>query len=389
VRRKLGAGAALLCALWLPVAGVQAAAPRWTLLAYMQTSGQLEAAANGYLQQFGEALEGQARGGQVQVAAQVEGAGALADPGLARRVVWSGGERTETQVRSGEMDAPGAVSDFLAWGVRAAPAERYLLLVLGHGRPPDENGPWPGGFRLSHLAQGLARSGPDKLEVVFLDCCYAGSMESAHLLRGEARFLVAPPGLLYAPGLPCGRILAALVARPEMTPRELSVLAVDQARELWSAQPGRTAGLLAMDLERAGELRPAVGDLAQALRAALEPSLANLTLARGQAMAWGAQAEVVDGTALAEALAQVSAEPGVAQAAARLAGALRAATVVAWAQGSGGGQTVCGPALYFPLGLGPGLARYENWPAGSLPAAWSPLLRAYLERMAGSGQAGA
>lgn len=369
---------ALCLALGLAVSGAQADPSEWTLLAYLRTSGQLESAAEGYLQQFAEVLSGVGSGGEIQVAAQVE----AQEPGVARRLVWREGRWSEERVACGEMDAPGAVSQFLGWGAQVASADRYLLLVLGHGRPPDENGPWPGGMRLSRLGQGLGQEGPKRLDVVFLDCCYAGSVETADVLREGARFMVAPPGLLYAPGMPWGQILASLARRPEMTPRELTVLAVSRARELWSSQPGRTAGLLALDLDRTAGLRAAVAALAEKLRGGLEPALAGLTLARGQASS-GDHEDMVDATVLAEALAAVAPEPSVAQAAVGLAEVLRSATVMAWAQGSGGSQTVCGPGLFFPLGLGPGLSRYEGWPTGSLPAVWSPLLREYLEKMAG------
>jgi hypothetical protein len=279
------------------------------------------------------------------------------------------------------MDSPGAVADFVRWGLQQAPADHVLLLVLGHGRPSGEVDGGPGSLRASNLARGLAQATTSKLDVVFLDCCYGGSVETAGTLQGAARYLVGAPGLIYAPGLPWGRILADLSGRPEMSPRELSVLAVQEAQRSWSGRPDREAGLLAVDLAQAEGLSSAVEQLARVAGPGLDQGLPALTLARGQAANWGPQGEMVDAGALAEALAQVSTSPAVAEAAEKLGQAVRAATCAAWTRSDGRDLPGGGPALFFPLQPSVRAAQYDSSAPAGLTAVWGPFVRAYLQKL--------
>jgi hypothetical protein len=353
----------------------------WTLMVYLRTDGGLAQAAAGYVEQFCAAA-----GPDVRVVAQIEDA---QRPGEGRRLVvaadsakWEPGE-----VR-GDMGSAEAFADFLRWAQDRAPAQRYALVILAHGDPPSGELEAPrGSLRAEAVAAGLAQPGLSVPEVVFFDCCYTGSLQTASSLAGKARYLVASTGLLYAPGLPWGSIVKRLSANASMSGRDLTVVALEEARRFW-AREALPAGLVIVDLRRVPELELAVEELATAAIPVMEELVADLTAARGRSASWGPRGEIVEVGAFAAALAQLTPLKTVAECARAVGEAADAATVAVWSQHlSSNEEEVGGLGIDFPLGLaatgrpaGGGAAR-----AGS----WERLMSAYSRHMRGQMQAAA
>lgn len=372
VRVALGMGLVLLLA-----GGRADATPTWTLIAYLRSAGGLEEAAAGYLEQFRAAVTSP----QVRVVVQAEVA---QRPGEAQRLVISSESVTDRgQAELGEMDSATTLAAFLRWAVVQAPADHYLLLVLAHGRPPAPE-VTPGLYRegeigLGHLSRALGADCGVEFDVVFLDCCYTGSVEVADRLGEAARYLVAAPGLLYSPGLPWGQILRELGRDPQQSAQAVSLTALEAAREFWTPRPEVPAGLVVVDLARARELSQAIRELAQVSLPLIGDLAPQITLARGRAPSWGPQGEMVEVSALADTLAEMTPYSQVAEQAQEVSRAARAATVGAWAQGIGGGhQAGVGLGIFFPLTLQSWSARYGASDVPSFAATWEPFLRAYL-----------
>jgi hypothetical protein len=320
----------------------------------------------------------------VAVAAQVEN---TSEQQPARRVVLAAGGATRALSAPGDMGQAATLADFIRWAKQAAPAEHYALLILAHGVPPAPDQPDPesraGRLESGVLAQALSADATPSLEVVFLDCCYSGSVEVADRVAGEAHYLVAAPGLLYSPGLPWAAILGQLQRRPEMGGRDLARAASQEARKFWGEHPDTPASLVAVDLDRIPALTQALRSLAQAALPEVEELAPALTLARGRASAWGPQGELVEVASLAEALAETTSLPGVAEQAQRVSTAAHDATVEAWRQEPGEkGETGAGMGIFFPLNIRSWSLRYGTDPAEGLEADWALLLRAYLRTMA-------
>ncbi len=363
----------------------------WTLMAYLRSQGGLCSAAQGYLSQFRAALGDAPARGQVRVAAQIEEPDGAA---VARRLVLpQDGRETGSVTVGGDMGTAAGVADFLRWARQAAPAERYALLILAHGVPPapDDSGPTvqAGRLGLEPLAEGLAEEKTPHFEVIFLDCCYSGSVEVADRLVGRARYLVAAPGLLYSPGLPWEAILGQLARRPEMGGRALALETSDQTRRFWEQQSEDPASLVAVDLDRVPELTQALRGLAQVTLPRVAQLAPALTLARGRAAGWGPQRELVEVGSLAAALAETAPIAVVAEQAQRVSAAAHEAAVQAWRLEPGSSdQLGAGLAVFYPLSIRAWSLRYAAAQASGLASDWARLLRAYLGTVTQLAEAG-
>ena len=353
-------------------------------MAYLRAQGGLQEAASGYLKQMREALG--AGGGAVAVAAQVEDE---TQHDVARRMVLPGGLGVGAKPVevSADMGRVPALRDYLRWAQAAAPAARYALLILAHGVPPAPEQQEPdnaaGRLEIGALAEALAEGTAPRLEVVFLDCCYSGSVEVADRLVGRARYLVAAPGLLYSPGLPWGAIVAQLAREPEMGGRDLALEASRLARAYWSGRREMSASLAAVDLDRLPALTEALRSMAQIALPRVEQLAPELTLARGRASGWGPQRELVEVASLAEALAETTSVVEVAEQAKRVSVEAHNAIVEAWRQEPGdSAQTGAGLGIFYPLSIRSWAVGYGADPGEGFTADWALLLRAYLQRMA-------
>ncbi len=353
-------------------------------MAYLRSQGGLHDAAQGYLAQFRRAVGEAEAGGEVRIAVQLEEPDG---PPVARRLVLpQAGDQPGRQVVAGDMGTAAAVADFLRWARQAAPAERYALLILAHGVPPAPDEAEPavpaGRLALEPLAEGLAEVNTPPFEVIFLDCCYSGSVEVADRLVGRARYLVAAPGLLYAPGLPWEAILRQLKQRPQMGGRALALEASAQTRRFWEQRPEEPASLVAVDLDRVPALTQALRSLAQVALLQIAELTPALTLARGRAAGWGPRRELVEVGSLTAALAETAPVGVVAEQARLVSTAAQEAIVQAWRMAPGDSeQSGAGLAVFYPLSISAWSLRYGAAQSGGFVSDWALLLRAYLGSM--------
>ena len=301
---------------------------QWTVLAYLAADNDLEDAA---LADIKEMERVGSRRGQVEIVVQVDRGASDDRPNgdwhSARRYYITRG-RSRRRITSrlladlGEVNTgdPRVLEDFLAFGVRAYPAERYALIIWNHGsgvyvpeemlavsgarshfgggvsdimplqplRPfPAMSEPVP---RLDPLGFGLAyddRSGDcldtrelervlatghrllgHKIDLVGMDACLMAMLEIAWQIRDHARVLVASEEIEPGTGWPYAAILRDLIARSAMGPAELATTIVRRyaASYRW---PGHGVTQSAIDLSCLDELVDAVDRLASVLLAAL------------------------------------------------------------------------------------------------------------------------
>ncbi len=353
-------------------------------MAYLRARGGLQEAAKGYLEQMRRALETPGGAGRVVVAAQVEDE---TRHKMARRWVFMGGPAGPATEVAADMGRTPALAEFVGWVREEAPAERYALLILAHGVSPapedQETQNAAGRLEIRTVAAALGVGQPRPIELVSLDCCYSGSVEVADRLVGRARYMVAAPGLLYSPGLPWGAILGQLLRRPEIGGRDLALEASRQARMFWGERREVPSSLVAVDLGRLPALTQALRSLAQTALPRVEGLAPELTLARGEAAGWGPRRELVAVTSLAQALAETTTVPEVADLAKQVSVAAQNATVEAWRQEPDDSeQTGSGLGIFYPLDIRSWAQGYGAEPDGGFTADWALLLRAYLQRMA-------
>ncbi len=120
-------------------------------------------------------------------------------------IVW------ESAVKLNSAYAPN-IADFLSWAKTNYPAEHYALFLLGHGwgwkglLEDDDPGvlpPFPGGTPPAYVLASLGEVrnaistafGPrNRLDLLVMDLCDMGVLESAYAMRGLTKYYIATPG---------------------------------------------------------------------------------------------------------------------------------------------------------------------------------------------------
>jgi hypothetical protein len=296
---------------------------QWTVLVYLAADNDLEGAAMADIKEMERVGS---RPGQVEIVVQVDRGASDDRPHgdwhRARRYhVTRGPSRhrvTSTLLADlGDVNTgdPRVLEDFLAFGVRAYPAERYALIIWNHGSGvyvPEEilalsgassrggvipdtmrlqphrlvSSLVPLGFGLAYddwaedcldtrelervLAAGHRRLGR-KIDLVGMDACLMAMIEIAWQMRDHAGVLVGSEEIEPGTGWPYAAILRDLSARPSMSPAQLATTIVRRyaASYRW---PGPGVSQSAIDLSRLDDLVDAVDRLARVMLAALPGS---------------------------------------------------------------------------------------------------------------------
>lgn len=173
-----------------------------------------------------------------------------------------------------DMSRPEALEQFLRWGMKAIPAERYVVVLGGHGSgfmgavtdPTRQHIMAPQQMREALAGAGL------RADVLVLNACLEANVEVAAELAPRADVLVASQGLQRGAGIPLGTVIERL--RADTSPIEAARAVIDASR----AFPARTPMLSAVDERRVGEVVRAF----DALGAALLADPAAMSAARAQ-----------------------------------------------------------------------------------------------------------
>jgi len=403
------------------------AKPAWTVLVYMAGDNNLDPSG------IGDLLEMKRVGStpQVNVVAEFDRASGR---GAKRYRLRKGGTLAADAVASlGRLNTgdPRTLLDFVRWGVKAYPAERFALVLWNHGqgwddtdiyedarhrrfrrlatgrvrhalfRPPvrrmlrgairkfeyrailldDDAKDFLDNLELKSVLAGAATAIGGKLDLLGMDACLMSMAEVGYQMRGSARFTVGSEQTEPGDGWPYDRILAALAKHPEMDAGDLSGVVVREYLASYAAADGVTQS--ACDLSKADALAAAVGALVEALTAALrEGTLRQRILAARMRVQSYEIPDNVDLVDFCELLA--GAAPGSALTArcrdvvgAVGAGAAGAGAGYVLAQDSKGRDLAAshGVAIYFPtIAVSPLYGRLD-WCGAT---GWDRFLRAYL-----------
>lgn len=332
----------------------------WTYLVYLLADNDLEP----YMLRDLEDLMQVGSGGKLTILAQVDRAdggsassvGGLDDFTDARRVRVEPG-RLSPLAELGEvnMGSSGTLSDFVRWGIEAAPADHYALVLRDHGGAWGRFGADAShendGMSLPELTRALdiasaATELRGPIDLVGFDACLLGAWEVAVALSGRAHYLLASEEVAPAHGWDQSAIG---LLKSGGDARSLGGALID-------AYAGRAAreGTLARSTLSLTELRGVsavsarLGELTGALGASSEHALA-IGRSRAEVSAFGSiphgpSASMVDLRRWSEALAE--AEPALAPQVEALVGALDRA-VVDRAEGDAYLGTG-GLSIYFP-----------------------------------------
>ncbi|MBZ4416408.1 clostripain-related cysteine peptidase [Myxococcus sp. RHSTA-1-4] len=369
----------------------------WTVLVYMVADNDLEPFA---LQDLEEMMQ-VGSGRSLTIVAQIDRAvgyssssiGSLPDFTTTKRLrVVPGGVEALSDLGEVNMGVQQTLSDFIAWGVRSYPADRYALVFWDHG------GAWPGfggdnstpGHDLLSIAElkagidsGMKAAGLGQFALIGYDACLMATYEVALAMRPYGEYLLASEELEPGHGWDW-RSLQVLKDDPRASPHVLGQRIIQGF--LAQAVEQRTSSKVTLsltDLYALNDLVGAVGRLADAYTPG-NPALAtsfgralHATLSFGASPDPSQSTHMVDLGDLADQLAaQV---PTLAPTRDTIKAALLKAVV---ARSNGGAtQRATGLSIYFPA-----LPHYYNssYAALSEVAAWRGFLARYYEGAQGT-----
>ncbi len=262
----------------------------WTVLVYMVADNYLEQAA---LDDLSEMMHvGSTADLHVVVLCDrrpggtEKGLGGLPNWTTAQRL-WVGQDRLESRGDLGELDLgdPQVLTDFLAWGMRAYPADRYALVFWDHGAGArgfglDETN---GGNSLTlpeldlGIRKGLKAAGVTQLALVGFDACLMATYEVAAVLQPYAEYLLASQETEPTSGWDWTS-LQRLRDEPTTPPQDLGARIVED----YGLAPHQQAGSLTLSLTDLVAL-DAVDAALQGLTAQLSKHLAGKPGQLGQA----------------------------------------------------------------------------------------------------------
>lgn len=366
----------LLTGITSPAQAQTARQDTFTLLVYM-CGADLEsdaAHASGDLRELIEEA-GLPAGGGVRVLVETGGSQSWALAGVSgegnqRHLVTQDGlETVESGLGRRNMGAAETLADFIRYGISHYPADRYGLVLWDHG-----SGPLLGvcfdplfdgdSLTLSELSQALSDGLPagERFDLVALDACLMGAVETAAALAPYADYMIASQDLVAGIGMDYGAWVGSLAREPGMSTLALGQTAVDT----YIADAGRSgyggnATLSVVDLSQLDALLAQLDAFGEALTRVMQQGLyKNIVRARGSTRAFGtyadgSSADLVDIQALCESFAALlPVESG------RLLAALREAVVYS----ATSRYDVSGLSLYFPSDTVPDGQRLDSAHAG-------------------------
>ncbi len=275
----------------------------WTVLVYVAADNNLEPFA---LENLAQLAAGGSSG--VNLVAEIDRSVDYTDaplPGVGdftstKRLEVRGGQLRELSDR-GERDTadPAELTDFIAWGVKTYPADRYMLVLWDHGGgwqgygADEDRGGAPGTSWMklpdieAGVRGGLAAAGLPRLDVIGFDACLMATLEVAELLRPHARYLLASEEL--EPGH--GWDYRAFAGAAQLDAPALSRKIVDGYQSIASAE-GTSASitLSVVDLDRLQPIESAVTQLSSAYQSpgTLAPYVGAVGRGRSATLAFGA-----------------------------------------------------------------------------------------------------
>ncbi|MFH0783927.1 MAG: clostripain-related cysteine peptidase [Pseudomonadota bacterium] len=214
-----------------------------------------------------------------------------------------------------------------------------------------------------------------KIDILGMDACLMNMAEVAYQVKGSVAFTVGSQEVEPGDGWPYDKILAQLVKKPDMQPRELARLIVDDYLASYKAGDGVTQS--ALDLEKVDTIAGACDGLAKVLIENLPDKevRAALLAARNQVQSFE-NPDYVDLVDLAQLIRQQITKAAIALACTGVIDAVSGGFV---AKSGFKGSTMAhaqGVSIYFPVkGISPLYAKLDF----AKKTAWDELIRKFQE----------
>ena len=192
------------------------------------------------------------------------------------------------------MGDANTLSDFLRFGISAAPAKRYILILWDHGGGPvfglcnDENYR-DDSLSLAELRKGLTNGlNGEKLDIIGFDCCLMNCVDLCGDLYGIADYAVVSQELVSGTGLNYDEWIKPIVNNPGISTQDIAIsMAQTYVSENARGRRPETATMSVI----ASDKMPSVMDAADAFSASLssliKTNLAGVIRLRTQLTSFG------------------------------------------------------------------------------------------------------
>lgn len=318
---------------------------------------------------------------------------------------------------------PKNLMDFIKWGVKSYPADRYALVLWNHGQGWDDTDIYAderhrrlrrlAGGRIRHalfhtpVRRTLKRAIGDsearaillddnakdfldniemkkvltstqkllkrKLDILGMDACLMSMAEVGYQIHESAAFTVGSEETEPLEGWPYDTILSELVKNPAMSAQDLSSMIVNKYIASYSRDAVTQS---ACDLAKADGLAAAVADLANALKAGLSDAATrqNILAVRTQSQTYEV-ADNIDLVDFCSLLAQATSGSEIAKRCQDVIQAVQSAYVVTNGSKGAAVKNSHGVAIYFPTGeVSPLYAGLDF----SKKTGWDDFIKAYI-----------
>lgn len=241
------------------------AASSATVLVYMNGS-DLESYAGEATTDIAEMLSS-GIGQNVNVVIETLGTREWQDYGIAsdhtQRYVVNQGKLELVDDSLGQLDttAPETLADFISWGTKNYPADRYMLIMWDHGAGPvygfgvDEWQSEDAALTLDEMKQALDANKDVHFDFIGMDCCIMSSLETYYALTPYCDYAIMSEDFEPGVGWSYANWMAKLEENPGMDTVELGKVIVDDMISAVKEDPENGEATLALvDESAVGEL---------------------------------------------------------------------------------------------------------------------------------------
>jgi hypothetical protein len=162
------------------------------------------------------------------------------------------------------MADPKNLSDFIKWGIKNYPAEKYWVIISDHGdgwrgaNQDDGHHSWMSLPQIESALKDARQATGEKLDVLSFDCCHMASAEVAHQLQNEADFMLGSEEAMGYIGLPYEQLLGEV---SQLSPQQL----VERVVESSKANPDDIPTFSAVNLSKIPQVTQSIKQLAEAI----------------------------------------------------------------------------------------------------------------------------
>lgn len=256
------------------------------------------------------------------------------------------------------MGDPQTLVDFVSWGVKTYPAERYALVLWDHGSS------WAGiafddssdkkGISLPELDQALrtiqSQTGIERFDLIGFDACLMAQIDVLQTIEPYGKFAVASAELEPNDGWAWDTWLQNLETEPSQDTAAVAKSIVDAYQEFYQNADDDTVTLSAFDLGKLAPVRDGLNTLADIMLREIGSAYQPIAEARSSADAYSQpkpeEFNAIDLGDFARLLSRQGAPGEIDTAAKSLSAAIKAARVAEWHASFH--QRSTGMSVFFP-----------------------------------------